>query len=243
MAKIELRGTEFSFTLLPLKLFHGDFWAKTEIVISNDVISYKQIENRITADEVEDWIFCMFRLLAGAYKTDYTITFEKKGFSVDFYSHTKNGQEVSREERRKEDCIMAIRMLMRGKNGEYLDGVYTLLLHRKDIEKFANDLREEFDKIFHKRARGVGNFLFVGVSPLGYKGCNYWYIDIEKEVKAGDYVWVEMGRHKKKQIVYVDSVRYFTEQSAPYSVERVKRVICKATKEELQELGLVEFDK
>ena len=243
MAKIELRGTTFTFALLPLKLFRGDFWARTEIAIHNDVISYKQLEKRITAEEVEEWIFCMFRLLAGAYKKEYTLTFENVGFAVDFYAYTKDGVEVSREERRKEDCVMAIRMLMRGKNGAYLDGVYTLLLHRKEIEKFASELREEFNEIFHKRVKGSGNYMFVGVSPLGYKGCNYWYIDFEKTVKAGDYVWVEMGSHNKEQVVYVDSVRYFTEQSAPYSVAYVKEVLREATIVELTKLGIEALDK
>ena len=83
----------------------------------------------------------------------------------------------------------------------------------------------EFNKIFHKRVMGSGNYMFVGVSPLGYKGCNYWYIDFEKTVKAGDYVWVEMGSHNKEQVVYVDSVRYFTEQSAKEPISPIQTAI------------------
>ena len=68
----------------------------------------------------------------------------------------------------------------------------------------------------------------------GYKGCNYWYLDPSKKVKAGDYVWARMGKHNTEQIVYVDSVRYCTEDTAPYDPLRVRKILRKATIEELQ---------
>ena len=36
---------------------------------------------------------------------------------------------------------------------------------------------------------------------------------------------MRMGRHNKEQIVYVDSVRLCTEETAPYDPMRVKKVI------------------
>ena len=74
---------------------------------------------------------------------------------------------------------------MRSKTKEFLGGVYSLLLHRGDIEKFAKEMREEYDKIFVKRVHGIGKYQFAGVSPLGYKGCNYWYWDASGETKKG----------------------------------------------------------
>jgi len=236
MATVRLNGTEFSFTIQPLKLFQGDFWARAELAVSNEIISYRSIEKKLSAERIEEWIFSMFRLLAGAYKKEYSLSFVEAGLAIDFYAHTENGEAVSREERRRQDCVMAIRMLMRGKNGAFLDGVYTLLLHRKEIAQFAVALRKEYDEIFVKRIHGIGEYTFVGVSPLGYSGCNYWYVDDFSLTKAGDYVWVTMGSHNKEQIVFVDSVRHFKKDDAPYPVDKVKRILRPATQAEIEEV-------
>ncbi len=235
MATIDLQGTKFTFSVLPLKLLSGDFKARIEVKIENEYISYAQIEKEIPSGELEEWIFSMFRLLAGAYKREYNVAFENAGIAIDLYPHTENGMEVSRSERRKNDCVMAIRLLMRSGKSAFLGGVYTLLLHREDILAFATKLRAEYDEVFVKRIHGRGKILFVGVSPLGYTGCNYWYLDTSAKTKAGGYVWVQMGSHNTEQIVYVDSVRYFTEETAPYPVYRVKQVLRAATKAEIEE--------
>ncbi len=235
MATIDLQGTKFTFSVLPLKLLSGDFKARIEVKIENEYVSYAQIEKEILSVELEEWIFSMFRLLAGAYKREYNVAFENAGIAIDLYPHTENGMEVSRLERRKNDCVMAIRLLMRSGKSAFFGGVYTLLLHREDILAFATKLRAEYNEIFVKRIHGMGKILFVGVSPLGYTGCNYWYLDASGNTKAGDYVWVQMGSHNTEQIVYVDSVRYFTEETAPYPVYRVKQVLRTATEEEIKE--------
>lgn len=235
MAKIDLQGTEFTFSVLPLKFLSKGFWGRTEICVKNEYVSYQEISENISRDELQEWIFSMFRLLAGAYGEEYSLSFEKAGLAIDFYPYTENGNKVSREERRKNDCVMAVRLLMRKADKKsFLGGVYTLMLHRKEIEIFACELQQEFDEIFGKRIHGRGKYLFVWVSPLGYNGCNYWYLDPLGETEKGDYVWVRMGRHSTEQIVYVDSVRYFTDDSAPYPPESVRRVLRKATKEELE---------
>ena len=230
MPTLNVQETKFTFLVLPLKFLSNGFWARTETSVENTYVSYHQKGEFFSRDELENWIVCMFRLLAGAYAKEYTLSFEKAGFAVDLYPHTENGEEVSREKRRANDCVMAIRFLMRSADKkQFLGGVYTLLFHRKEIETFATALRAEFDAVFAKRAPRKGKYLFVGVSPKGYKGCNYWYLDPSKSVRAGDYVWVCMGRHNTKQIVYVDSVRWFNDDTAPYNPERVKRVLKKET--------------
>ena len=236
MAIINLQGTEFGFCLLPLRVFSRGYWARTEISVKNEYVAYRQIQEKISREEVEKLIFAMFRLLAGAYSKEYTLSFERAGLAIDFYPYTKDGEEVSREERRKNDCVMAIRLIMRSeKEAKFLDGVYSILLHRNDIEKFAVALKEEFDKIFVKFVHGKGKYLFVGVSPKGYTGCNYWYLDPSESVLQGDCVWVKMGRHNTEQVVYVDSVRYFNEEDAPFDPGTVKQVLRKATEEECKE--------
>lgn len=237
MATIEIEGTNFTLSVLPLKMFSKGFWAKTKIGLQNECIDYEVVEETITRAELEEWIFCMFRLLAGAYGRAYSISFEKAGMGIDLYPFTRYGDEVSREERRNNDCIMAIRFLMRSKEHQrLLGGVYSLLFHRRDIEQFAKQLQAEFNEVFEKFKVGKGRHRFAGVSPFGYNGCNYWYIDKTKKVQAGDYVWVVMGRHKIEQIVYVDNVRRFSDDTAPYDPKRVKPILRKATPEEVKKL-------
>lgn len=240
MATIDLQGTTFTVSVLPMKLFSKGYWARTEVAIKNEYVTYAEIGENISREELNEWIFAMFRLLAGAYGREYALSFEKAGLAIDLYPHTENGNEVSRQERRDNDCVMAIRVLMRSSDKkQFLGGVYSLLLHRKDIETFATALREEFDAAFAKLLPDKGKYLFVGVSPMGYKGCNYWYLDKSGTVKSGDYVWVRMGRHNTEQIVYVDSVKYCNDDTAPYNPERVKQVLRKATDDELKKIGIL----
>ena len=164
--------------------------------------------------------------------------FERSGLGVDLYPYTNGLEEVSRQERRENDCVMAIRLLLKGSDGLFLGGVYSFLLHRKEIEKFATELQTEFDEAYSNSLYKEDKYLFVGVSPLGYKGCNYWYLDLTKTTKAGEYVWVRMGRHNTEQIVYVDSVRFFDDDSAPYDPAHVKQVLRKATSSEIAKLEL-----
>ncbi|MBR4943281.1 MAG: hypothetical protein IKZ28_04540, partial [Clostridia bacterium] len=115
MAKIKVEGTEFSFSLLPVGILPSHSWAKVKIAVKNEFIAYEGRGKLILKEDLEEWIFSMFRLLAGAYGKERSVTFERAGFAVDFYPHTNNGKEVSREERRKNDCVMVIRLLMSSK--------------------------------------------------------------------------------------------------------------------------------
>ncbi len=237
MATVTLQGTQFSLTILPVGLLSNGYWAKTEIALKNEYVNYRNVNTDIIRDELEDWICAMHRLLAGAYGTEYSISFEKAGMIADLCPHTVDGKEVSREERRQNDCLMLLRFLMRSvDNKRFLDGVYTLVMHRKEIEKFADDLRREYDEIFARFVPGRGKYQFVGVSPLGYHGCNYWYLDANAEIKKGDHVWVTMGKRQREQIVRVDSVRRCNDDTAPYDPKRVSRILRKATEEEIGKL-------
>ena len=130
---------------------------------------------------------------------------------------------------------MVIRLLLKSKDGKtFFGSVHSFLFHKKEIEFFAQKLREEFDENYAQRLHGTGKHLFVGVSPQGYKGCNYWYLDPSDSTLAGDYVWVRMGRHNTEQVVYVDSVKRFDDDSAPYDPATVKQVLRKATNKEIK---------
>ena len=189
MATINLQGTEFVFRLLPVRLFSSGYWARTEISVKNEYVDYRQVQESIPREEMESFLFSMFRLLAGAYPKEKSISFERAGLAIDLYPYTKDGEEASREERRQNDCVMAVRLMMHSNAaGKFLDGVYSILLHRKDIEIFARDLRKEFEKIRSKKigkksrleefqnklaslkfldhACGCGNFLVVTYREL-----------------------------------------------------------------------------
>lgn len=235
MATIEVQGTNLTFSILPLKMLSEGFWARVEVGIENDFVDYRCIRNDITREELNEWIFAMFRLLAGGYGKMQAISFERAGIHTDLYPYEKGEMETSRQERRENDCIMTLRIRMDSEKKENFNGIYTTFLHRQDIEKLAVLLREEFNSVFAEYETGEGKYLFAGVSPKGYHGCNYWYLDPTNEVRAGDYVWVRMGRHQTEQIVYVDSVKRFDDDTAPFSPQRVKQVLRKATKEELKD--------
>ena len=83
------------------------------------------------------------------------------------------------------------------------------------------------------------DYLYIGVSPKGQYGCNYWYIDEEKQTREDTYVCVNMGRRNTEQIVYVDSVRYCNANDVPYPIDKTKRVLRQATEEETEEADVL----
>ena len=62
-------------------------------------------------------------------------------------------------------------------------------------------------------------YLFVGVSPKPFFGCNYWYVDESFSVKPK---------------TYVDSVKLCDENNAPYPPQLAKRVIRISTEKEAE---------
>ncbi len=232
MAQLVLQGTKFVCDVLPLDRRANGFFVKIRIGVENNFLSYQYEGADITREDMENWLFSMFRLLAGGYGKEYSLSFEKAGIAVDFYPYTRNGEEVSREERRNNDCVMAIRLLFREKDS-FLGGVYTLLLRKEQIKSFANALREEYYQEFTRFDKKRGKYLLVGVSPQGYTGCNYWYLDDRKSTRTGDYVWVRMGKRRLEQIVYVDCARFYDDEDIPYMPNEEKKVLRKATSEEV----------
>lgn len=86
-------------------------------------------------------------------------------------------------------------------------------------------------------------YLYVGVSPEGRYGYNYWYIDEEKKTREKTYVWVTMGKRNIEQIAYVDSVRYCKANEAPYPPEKTKRILRQATDEESEEANKLMWEQ
>ena len=52
------------------------------------------------------------------------------------------------------------------------------------------------------------------------------------ESKEKTFVWVQMGRHNREQMAYVDSVKWCSLDKVPYPYEKARRILRQATKEE-----------
>ncbi len=232
MPTLSLQGTTFTFSVLPNKK-KGKVC--TKIAVQNEYISYEEMGENVSVEEIEELLTSLSRFLAGAYKREYTLSFEQAGISVDLYPYAEEGKILSRELLREKDSVMALRLLMRSKDKkQFLGGVYTLLFHKEEIKEFVTKLRVEYAENCVRRVHGREKYRFVGVSPFGFVGCEYLYLDEIGDIQAGDYVWARMGRHNLEQIVYVDSVHYFNDKDVPYNPKTVKKVLRKATPEEIK---------
>ncbi len=232
MPTLRLRETSFTFSSLPTEKDADT--ARIKIEIQNEIFSYCDIEEVPYAD-LESLITSLSRLLAGGYEREYSLLLENVGVAVDLYAYTEDGRPVSRRERREKDCVAILRILFRSPTTlAFLDGVYSLMLRREEIEIFVEGLRKEYEENIAQRIPGKGKYLFVGVSPMGYTGCNYLYLDPTGRTRKGEYVWVRMGRHNREQVVFVDSVRYYDDEDAPYNPKTVKQVLRAATQEEIE---------
>ncbi len=233
MATVSLRGTQLTFSLIPPDQDERE-WATTYLLVENERFSYEDTGKYSSIADIEELIISLSRLLAGGYEREYSISLDGLGIAVDLYAPMQNGRPLSRDERQESDCVAAIRLLMRSTDkSKFLDGVYTLLLHRRQIEVLVEGLRSEYNEYYAPLTIGKGQYRFVGVSPRGYKGCNYLYYDESGEMNVGDYAWVRMGRRQIEQVVYVDSVRTYSAEDAPYDPQTVKKILRKATKEEI----------
>ncbi len=242
MATVNLQGTRLTFALLPPKDREKE-WATTVLALENEYISYRDEGRYISICAVEELITSLSRLLAGVYERERSVALDALGLAVDLYAYTEKGKPVSRELRREKDCVAAFRILMRSKDKSvFLDGVHTLLLHREQIQTLVEGLLAEFNAEYAHLLVGEKEYSFVGVSPRGYKGCNYLYYDPAGSVHAGDYVWVRMGRRQIEQVAYVDSVRTYGAEEVPYNPQTVKRVLRKATQAEI-DAYLAEYHK
>ena len=126
------------------------------------------------------------------------------------------------------------------RNPEDIDEEETKATYQKIAKAFSDEKLDfkETDEVKKPTTENC-DYLYVGVSPKGQYGCNYWYIDEEKQTQADTYVWVNMGRRNTEQIVYVDSVHYCNADDVPYPIDKTKRVLRQATEEETEEADVL----
>ncbi len=230
MPTLDLQGTKLTFSILPVK--EKAFWVKMRLAVHNEYISYEEESARLSVLEIEELMTALSRRLAGSYQKERTLTFEKSGLIVDLLADGAGG---TREQLRQKESWVVVRFLLRASSRELLGGALSFLLDKEDIRELLKGLKEEWAQTPYPMDEGEGKYLFAGVSPLGYAGCNYQYLSTRK-VRAGDYVWVRMGRHDTEQMALVDSVRWYNDENAPFSPSKVKRVLRKATQEEIEKI-------
>ena len=241
MAIFQQQGTTFTFSVLPPEGSWDGHWVRTKISVKNPFIDYDESSERMTFDEINEWLCMIARFLAGAFPKNPEFIPEKPGFIADFYPYSDTEKELTREQCRKCDCLMALRLLFKDTDGKFLSGIFSFLLHRDELSGLYAELTKELERYYPTTPATHGKYLFVAVSPLKYRGCKYWYLDPSRSVCKGDYVWVRMGRHNTEQIVYVDEVRYFDDDS-PYNPSTVKQVLRKATDKEISLLEIMQDD-
>lgn len=236
MATVTVQGTSFTFVLQE-KPKHWDGYTLTvNMAVENEFIHYQRV-CRCNFDDIEEMLFCMFRLLAGGYRKEYVLRVEGTNAIVNFNPDIEAGvTELTRTYLRSRNCKAVFNLLFfSAKAKNTLGGVYTIIIPKNALKLFALRLQEEYKPYAEELSKQRGKYMFVGVSPQGYKGCNYWYLDTQKKTKPNTFVWVKMGRGNTLQLVYVDSVRCYNADNAPYDVTLLKRVEKQASKEDEEE--------
>ncbi len=234
MATINLQDTIFTFTVQNKPKRWDGYGLYVRIAVENEFVHY-QSEHHCSFEDVENILFCMRRLLAGGYRKEISVRLEEMNAILHFEPNIpQNPPELTRTFLRSCESKLIWNLLFYSNSKQNtLGGVYTLFFSKIEVATFADVLQFELQAYVDERNARRGEYMFVGVSPQGYKGCNYWYLDTKKQTKTHSYVWVKMGKSSTLQLVYVDNVRYFSMAEAPYDVSSLKQVEGQASEEDL----------
>lgn len=194
---------------LCLSRFHNDFDGERAL----NLTFYMKSEGKnltyshaVSYREIDRFLISMRRFLAIAYTDAYQMSVA--GVVADF---RPNNKEIVFQ----------------------FDGL-PVQIREREIDIISRELRSELDLLIPNNGNAKGKYRFVGVSPRGYRGCYYWYLDCMDQIQPGEYVWVKMGRHNTEQVVFVDGVLLCNDNDAPYDINLVKRVLRRATEKEIQ---------
>lgn len=93
---------------------------------------------------------------------------------------------------------------------------------------------EVFDpSVYGKIKRRKSDYIFCSVIfETGYK--SYYYLTDDDSIEVGDFVVVPAGEENHETIVEVEEIEYFSEENAPFPVEKTKRIIRKCTDEDFE---------
>lgn len=80
--------------------------------------------------------------------------------------------------------------------------------------------------LYNKIKRRKNEYIFCSVEfDGGHK--SYYYLTEDDTINVGDYVVVPVGKDNHESVAEVVKIEYFEENEAPYSVDRIKRIIGK----------------
>ena len=74
-------------------------------------------------------------------------------------------------------------------------------------------------------------YLFCSISFSEY-GDEYNYISDIETVKIGDFVIVPIGKDNKERVGRVEKVQYCSRWTAPYPINKAKKIICICTEDD-----------
>lgn len=97
----------------------------------------------------------------------------------------------------------------------------------KDIFDFLStyDLGEILNpSVYKKVLRREGEFMFCSVE-FSKGGKTYYYLSEDDTIQVGDWVVVPVGRDGDTAKVKVVNIEYFSEEDAPFPIDKVKRII------------------
>ena len=78
--------------------------------------------------------------------------------------------------------------------------------------------------IYSKAKRCAGDFMFCSVEFIE-GGKSYYYISDDDTIEIGDLVIVPVGKDKHTATVEVVNIEYFSEENAPFPIEKAKHII------------------
>lgn len=86
---------------------------------------------------------------------------------------------------------------------------------------------EILNPLFYGKAkRRQSEYIFCSVTfDEGYK--SYYYLTDDDSIDVGDLVIVPAGRDNHEAVVEVMDIKYFSEENAPFPIEKTKRIIRK----------------
>ena len=233
MAIVTVGDTKFTFSPKKKPLLWDGYSLGMTIAVHNEFISYENSKHRCDFEEVEQFYFTLRRLIAGGYRSEPCFRIEGANMSVAIGLGVLNPENCSRERLRTANYTVTISLAFVSNLKNEPNGAYTIVLHREEIKSLADGLQADLAEYANARSKRHGKYLLAGVSPQGYKGCNYWYFDPMGKTKPNTFVWVKMGKNKTLQLVYVDCVRKFNEYDTPHSVNGNKLVLKQATQEDI----------
>lgn len=107
---------------------------------------------------------------------------------------------------------------------DFIDEVYQFIQFYR--------IGELFDpSVYGKQKRLKTDYIFCSVEfDSGYR--SYYYITDDDSIEVGDFVIVPAGKDNHLAVVEVVKKEYFSEDAAPFPIEKTKRIIRKYTDEE-----------